>query len=66
MPYGFIYKILFPNGKHYIGPHSDDTRQLSSNSTIASISLGASRKFILTPKKGLEGKSLKINLIIMN
>jgi alkylated DNA repair dioxygenase AlkB len=36
---------------HYIGPHSDDTRQLYPDSPIASVSWGVSRRFVLTSKK---------------
>jgi alkylated DNA repair dioxygenase AlkB len=37
--------------EHYIGPHSDDTRQLVPYSPIAGISWGAARHFVLTSKK---------------
>jgi alkylated DNA repair dioxygenase AlkB len=36
--------------QHYIGPHSDDMRQLIPKSPIASISWGLARTFVLTPK----------------
>jgi len=42
----------YENGGHYIGPHSDDTRQLVSNGVIASLSWGATRKFELIGKRG--------------
>lgn len=45
----------YDNGDHYISPHSDDERQLVPGSTIASVSLGATRKFLLAPKKGVDG-----------
>jgi alkylated DNA repair dioxygenase AlkB len=39
------------NPDHYIGPHSDDTRQLVPYSPIVSVSWGYTRTFVLTPKK---------------
>jgi alkylated DNA repair dioxygenase AlkB len=36
---------------HYIGPHSDDTRQLVKESPIASLSWGGTRTFVLKPKQ---------------
>lgn len=52
----------YEDGTQYIGPHSDDTKQLVKDSTIGSITIGASRDFVLTPKKGIDGKSVKISL----
>lgn len=40
----------YQNGHHYIGPHSDDTRQLVTDSPILSISLGQSRTFRIRDK----------------
>jgi alkylated DNA repair dioxygenase AlkB len=39
------------DGTHYIGPHSDDERQLVPGSSIYSLSLGATRKFRIRDKK---------------
>lgn len=54
--------------EHYIGKHSDDTKQLVINSPIASISWGYTRTFVLTPKEKGETLSLDLNngdLVIM-
>jgi alkylated DNA repair dioxygenase AlkB len=40
----------YENGLHYIGSHSDDTRQLVPHSPIVSISLGAERRFRIREK----------------
>ncbi len=40
----------YPDGAHYIGPHSDDEKQLVVGSSIASLSWGATRKFKLKAK----------------
>jgi alkylated DNA repair dioxygenase AlkB len=41
----------FANGDHGIGAHSDDESQLHYNSPVFSLSLGASRRFVMTPRK---------------
>jgi len=50
--------------QHYIGPHSDDTRQLYPQSPIASISWGCTRTFVLKAKakKGSKVISKQIQL----
>jgi alkylated DNA repair dioxygenase AlkB len=40
----------YSDGKHYIGPHSDDTRQLVKNSPIYCFSFGEERDFIMIDK----------------
>lgn len=42
---------------HYIGPHSDDTRQLVPCSPIAGLSWGATRLFVLSSKSVPEKKN---------
>eukprot|EP01027_Heterolobosea_sp_BB2_P000889 GEZU01001330.1.p1 GENE.GEZU01001330.1~~GEZU01001330.1.p1 ORF type:complete len:173 (+),score=39.75 GEZU01001330.1:252-770(+) len=44
--YNFALFNLYRNGNDYIGPHSDDERDLVPGSYIASISLGAERDFV--------------------
>lgn len=50
--------------EHYIGPHSDDTRQLTPNSPIVSISWGCSRKFSLKKKNKTNDELQDISLIL--
>jgi alkylated DNA repair dioxygenase AlkB len=40
----------YRDGNDSMGMHSDDEPELGSNPTIASVSLGASRRFVLSPK----------------
>ena len=40
----------YVDGSHYIGPHSDDTRQLEPNSDIYSFSFGQTRDFVIQSK----------------
>lgn len=41
----------YENGEEYIGPHSDDTKQLEHKSNIFTLSFGANRIFRLQHKK---------------
>ncbi len=68
-PVSFNMALLnwYENGKHYIGPHSDDEKQMAKSNTgetvVFSISFGETRKFKLTPKKNTpDGTKLDINL----
>ncbi|RLN93715.1 hypothetical protein BBJ28_00009852 [Nothophytophthora sp. Chile5] len=40
----------YADGNHYIGAHADDERDLMKGSPIAGLSLGATRRFVLTRK----------------
>ncbi len=51
----------YQNGHHYIGPHSDDTRQLVNGSPIVSVSLGAQRTFRIRDKE-TKGIVLDMNM----
>jgi alkylated DNA repair dioxygenase AlkB len=44
---------LYHNGKEGMGWHSDDEKSLGKNNTIASLSLGAERKFLFKHKRVL-------------
>jgi alkylated DNA repair dioxygenase AlkB len=41
---------LYRDGNDSMGMHSDDEPELGQNPTIASVSLGATRRFVLSPK----------------
>ena len=53
---------LYRNGNDSMGRHSDDEPELGISPTIASLSLGATRRFILHPNQGNQPASIKINL----
>ncbi|KAF8340572.1 uncharacterized protein EI90DRAFT_2966451 [Cantharellus anzutake] len=57
---GFNHVMLnkYDDGSVYIGQHSDSRE----NKVIASLSLGAPRTFIMTPRKGSPGEKLKWTL----
>lgn len=61
---------LYRNGNDSVSWHSDDEKELGQNPTIASLSLGATRRFDLKHRTTV-GKSFKIDLspgslIVMN
>lgn len=49
-PYNFVILNYYENGKSKLGAHSDDTRDLVPGTSIASVSIGAERPFVLTPR----------------
>lgn len=53
--------------QHYIGPHSDDTRQfVNSLAPIASLSWGYARVFALTPKCGKGSSARRKEFVLSN
>ncbi|KAJ0399096.1 hypothetical protein P43SY_006074 [Pythium insidiosum] len=40
----------YANGDHYMGPHSDDESNIYAQSPVFSLSLGATRRFVFTPR----------------
>jgi alpha-ketoglutarate-dependent dioxygenase alkB family protein 2 len=46
--YNFVLINRYEDGNQYIGPHSDDERDLIEDYTIAGISLGAERNIVFT------------------
>ena len=61
---------LYRNGQDYVSWHSDDEKELGKNPTIASVSFGATRRFLLRHRsnKNLETVDLSLghgSLLIM-
>ena len=61
---------LYRNGQDYVSWHSDDEKELDKNPTIASVSFGATRRFLLRHRsnKNLETVDLSLghgSLLIM-
>ena len=52
----------YRDGRDSMGFHSDDEAELGSNPVIASLSLGAERRFLLRPKKLNGGTPLQLTL----
>lgn len=47
----------YQNGDHYIGPHSDNEKIILPGSPILALSLGASRRFVFTPRAKPKGST---------
>lgn len=59
---------LYHNGSEGMGWHSDDEKSLGNNTTIASVSFGAHRKFAFKHKMTKESRSIKLehgSLLVM-
>ncbi|MGL6343520.1 MAG: alpha-ketoglutarate-dependent dioxygenase AlkB family protein, partial [Waterburya sp.] len=53
---------LYRNGQDYVSWHSDDEKELGKNPTIASVSFGATRRFVLRHKSNQDLDTLDISL----
>jgi alkylated DNA repair dioxygenase AlkB len=65
--FNYVLLNLYENGRDTIGYHADDVTDLAPQSTIASLSLGATRDFLLKPesdeaKASTGGKTRKVTL----
>ena len=58
IPFNSCLLNLYHNGAEGVAWHSDDEKSLGPNTTIASISLGAARKFLFRHKKTKEAASI--------
>lgn len=59
---------LYADGRQGMAWHSDDERELGQNTVIASVSLGATRKFVLRHKRSRQQRALLLDhgrLIVM-
>lgn len=54
---------FYRDGKDSMGWHSDDEKELGQQPIIASLSLGASRKFVFRPRKGIVAEKMTFNLV---
>ncbi len=50
-PFNFVLLNYYKNNSDYIGPHSDNEKDIIEESTIASLSIGSERKFIFIRDK---------------
>ena len=53
---------LYRNGQDYVSWHSDDESELGNNPTIASVSFGATRRFILRHKSNRDLGKVEVAL----
>jgi alkylated DNA repair dioxygenase AlkB len=56
----------FANGDHCISAHSDDESHLHHNSPVFSLSLGATRRFVITPRANTSAANPKKMELLLN
>lgn len=61
VPYNHVLLNRYRDGKDHMGMHADDERELGRCPTIAALSLGVRRRFVLMPKrKGVRPRRVDI------
>jgi alkylated DNA repair dioxygenase AlkB len=62
-PFNAVLLNLYRDGSDSMGLHADDEPELGTNPVIASVSLGAERRFVLVPKKkAARDRALEVTL----
>lgn len=56
VPFNHVMLNLYRDGEDRIGPHADDEPELGTDPVIASLSLGAARRFVAQPKRRFRSK----------
>ncbi len=59
-PFNSVLCNYYRHGQDSMGWHADDEPELETNPVIASVSLGATRRFDLKPKEGVAGEKQSI------
>lgn len=62
LPFNSVLLNLYRDGRDYMGWHSDNEKSLGTDPVIASISLGAVRRFSIRPNKTCEPMQRKTDL----
>lgn len=62
MQFNSVLLNLYRDGRDSMSSHSDDERKLGLEPVVASVSLGATRRFMLHPKSHNKQPSIKFNL----
>jgi alkylated DNA repair dioxygenase AlkB len=68
VPYNHVLANRYRNGMDSMGMHSDDEPELGDDPVVASVSLGAARRFVLVPRRRGERISLSLttgSLLVM-
>jgi alkylated DNA repair dioxygenase AlkB len=61
-PFNYALANWYRNGDDYIGWHSDKEADLAPDASIASISLGAERPFLLRDRRGKGPRTIEVTL----
>ena len=60
--FAWVLANLYRDGRDSVAPHADDEEDLGPRPVIASLSLGATRRFVFRPKPGCPGETLALDL----
>lgn len=61
VPFNHVLLNRYRNGRDSMGFHSDDEPELGPDPTVASLSLGVARRFVLVPRRG-RGERIEVLL----
>src|SRR4051794_28159432 len=62
VPFNHVLVNRYRNGMDSMGFHADDEAELGENPQVATLSLGAVRRFVLRPRRGRELEPLQYEL----
>jgi alkylated DNA repair dioxygenase AlkB len=62
VPFNHVLVNRYRDGNDSMGFHADDEAELGDNPQVATVSLGATRRFVLRPRRGLEREPLQYEL----
>lgn len=64
VPFNFALANRYRDGSEYVGWHADDERDLGSDPVIASLSLGAPRRFCMRARQRVVGAPAAMDLVL--
>jgi len=62
VPFNHVLVNRYRDGRDSMGFHADDEAELGDNPQVATISLGATRRFVLRPRRGRDTEPLAYDL----
>jgi alkylated DNA repair dioxygenase AlkB len=62
VPFNHVLANRYRDGRDSMGLHADDEPELGEDPVVATLSLGAARRFVLKPRKARHGEVLRIDL----
>jgi alkylated DNA repair dioxygenase AlkB len=62
-PFNHVLANRYRNGRDSMGMHADDERELGLAPVVATLSLGATRRFVVAPRRGRTGERLDLMLL---
>jgi alkylated DNA repair dioxygenase AlkB len=62
VPFNHVLVNRYRDGRDSMGFHADDEAELGENPQVATVSLGATRRFVLRPRRGRDTEPLSYDL----